>query len=400
MGKTVVGLFENLGRAQDVQRDLSRENFDRDRISLLCSASEGPGRAKATMAGDTGAGNTGATAPSSPAGLGLINLPDIGPILASGPITHRLGGPDTGLGASRRDFKDTLTTLGVPMGDARGYAESLRRGRAMVIISADNDRADDAAMIMSRGGALPIDERQGMPASAPPATGLASQGRAPSGEIREEVIEEDIRVGKREVDRGGVRVFTHFTEKPVSENVTLREEHVDVERRPVDRPATDADLSRPSREEVVIRETGEEPVVSKQARVVEEVVVSKDVQERNAKVQDTARRKDVDVEQIPGRTAGAGQTPGSTGGTADFARYEQDFRGHSQSAFAGRGHDYEQVSPAYRYGWQLAQDTRNQNRDWSMVSSEARADWERQNPGTWDRVEPAIQYAFDRSRRR
>jgi uncharacterized protein (TIGR02271 family) len=385
MAKTVVGLFENLGRAQTVMQDLARENFDRDRISLLAPAPQAQGRGKAAKAGATGVA-------SPAAGLGTINLPDIGPVLGSGPIVTRLSGS----GQSAGGLMGTLGAMGVPMDDARGYTESLRLGRAMIIVSANDDRAEDAAMIMSRGGALPIDHRQGMPAA-----GRGAQAQPATGEIREEVIQEEIQVGKREVDRGGVRVFTHISEQPVSEQVTLREERVDVERRPVDRPATEADLSRPAQEEVVIREKGEEPVIAKQARVVEEVVVSKDVKERTQNVQDTIRRKDVDVEQIPGRGAGAAQTVGAgAGGTADFARFEQDFRGHSQSAFAGRGHGYEQISPAYRYGWQLAQDRRNQGRDWPTVSNEARMDWERQNPGTWDRVEAAIHYAFDRSRGR
>ncbi len=62
------------------------------------------------------------------------------------------------------------------------------------------------------------------------------------GEVRVPIVEEQLNVGTREVESGGVRVSTRVEEVPVNEQVTLREETVDVHRRPVDRPASDADL--------------------------------------------------------------------------------------------------------------------------------------------------------------
>ena len=47
------------------------------------------------------------------------------------------------------------------------------------------------------------------------------------------VMKEDLVVGKREVEAGGVRVTSHVVETPVQEQVTLHEEHVTLERRPV-----------------------------------------------------------------------------------------------------------------------------------------------------------------------
>ena len=111
------------------------------------------------------------------------------------------------------------------------------------------------------------------------------------------VIQEELEVGKRVVERGGVRVHSHVEEMPVEEVVRLREEHIDVERRVVDRPATTADAFK----EVTIEmtETAEQPVVAKQARVVEEVVVGKTAEVREETIEDTVRRQDVEVEQLP-----------------------------------------------------------------------------------------------------
>jgi stress response protein YsnF len=84
----------------------------------------------------------------------------------------------------------------------------------------------------------------------------------------------------------------------VEENVQLREERVHVERNPVNRPASEADFQAFKEGSIELRETAEEPVVSKQARVVEEVVVGKDVTERTQTVRDSVRRTDVEVEEV------------------------------------------------------------------------------------------------------
>jgi uncharacterized protein (TIGR02271 family) len=111
------------------------------------------------------------------------------------------------------------------------------------------------------------------------------------------IIEEELQVGKREVEKGGARVQTHVTEKPVEANVTLREEHVNVERHPVNREATESDLANFKEGEINVKTRAEEAVVNKQARVVEEVEIGKQVQERQETVRDTVRRTDVDVEE-------------------------------------------------------------------------------------------------------
>jgi stress response protein YsnF len=81
----------------------------------------------------------------------------------------------------------------------------------------------------------------------------------------------------------------------VQEQVSLREERVDIERRPVDRPVAAGDDA--FRERVVeASETAEEAVVAKEARVTGEVVVRKTAEERTETVRDTVRRTEVEVE--------------------------------------------------------------------------------------------------------
>jgi uncharacterized protein (TIGR02271 family) len=111
------------------------------------------------------------------------------------------------------------------------------------------------------------------------------------------VTEEELQVGKREVQGGGVRVHTEVTERPVEAQVNLREEHVKVERRPVNRPATDADFDKAAAT-IEATEKREVAVAAKHARVTEEVVVGKVAADRTETVRDTVRKTDVEVEQL------------------------------------------------------------------------------------------------------
>ncbi len=140
-----------------------------------------------------------------------------------------------------------------------------------------------------------------------PASGAAP--RRASATARDEVIplaEERVQIGKRDVERGRVRVRSYVVETPVNEQVTLHSENVEVERRAVDRAARPGDdLFRERTIEAV--EHGEEAVVAKETRVTGEVVMRKDATERTETVQDTVRRTEVDVQDETG-----GKTPGAT----------------------------------------------------------------------------------------
>lgn len=145
----------------------------------------------------------------------------------------------------------------------------------------------------------------GAPTGAVVGTGAASmqrtdQATATSDGGREETIkmaEERLRVGKREAHAGRVRVRSYVTETPVEEQVTLREERVHVDQRPLDRPATAAEASLFQDRTIEAEESIEEAVIQKDVRVTGEVVVSKDAIERTETIRDTVRRTEVDVDQ-------------------------------------------------------------------------------------------------------
>jgi uncharacterized protein (TIGR02271 family) len=186
----------------------------------------------------------------------------------------------------------------------------VRRGHFLLTAQVPEEHADRACGMLE-GGAMDFDQSQAKWRSEGWSGGSTGRTEARSntadgerGRIVEEeripIVEEQLRVGKREVERGGARVRSYVEERPVSEQVNLREEHVEIERRPVDQTLSAANLSDSDllRERTVeMRERGEEAVVDKTARVTEEVVVKKTADERVEKVEDTVRSTHVDVDE-------------------------------------------------------------------------------------------------------
>jgi uncharacterized protein (TIGR02271 family) len=102
-------------------------------------------------------------------------------------------------------------------------------------------------------------------------------------------------VGKRDVNLGRVRVRSYVREEVASADVNLHEERVSVDRRPVDRPLTDADAAFHDRT-IEAEEHAEQAVVGKKARVTEEISLRKDSADRQETVTDTVRNTEVEIE--------------------------------------------------------------------------------------------------------
>ncbi len=150
-------------------------------------------------------------------------------------------------------------------------------------------------------------ESYGAMQSAAGAKHVAGVTRAANeNEVVLPIIEEQLAVGKRTVEKGAAQVRTSVAEVPVQESVTLREENVTVERRPVDRAVENAPGAF-KEGTIEVTEMAEVPIVSKEAHVVEEVVVGKNVTEHQETVSDTVKRTEVDVDEVS-RTDNVNQT--------------------------------------------------------------------------------------------
>jgi uncharacterized protein (TIGR02271 family) len=108
---------------------------------------------------------------------------------------------------------------------------------------------------------------------------------------------EELRIGKREVEAGEVRIGKHVESEHVRQPVTTTHERVKVERRPVSGESMRADASISESGEIRVPVVEEEVVVDKRPVVKEEIVVSKEVVSRTKDVEADVRREEFDIEK-------------------------------------------------------------------------------------------------------
>jgi len=133
-------------------------------------------------------------------------------------------------------------------------------------------------------------------------TDLGATARTGMNREREEVIpvvKEELDVGKRATERR-YRVKSYVIEHPVEKTVTVRDERVEIEHRPVSR--TGADLRMPQERNIEVVERHEEPFAEKRMTANEEIVVRKEVVERPETVRGTVQETKVEVEKEPAAT--------------------------------------------------------------------------------------------------
>jgi uncharacterized protein (TIGR02271 family) len=237
-------------------------------------------------------------------------------------LAVKIGGVRAGLYSSRSDVTE-LSRLGVAGPDRAVLEESMRRGGTVLSATVPATEFNAAADVLETAGAVDLDSREaewrkaGWTHEAAGTTATTGTAAAPKTGGREEtipIVEERLSVGKRETQHGRVRVRSYTVETPVEEQVTLHQEHVNVERRPVDRPAGAVGADAFKERTIEATETSEEAVVAKEARVREEVVISKSADDVSRTVKDTVRHTEVEVDddRKAAGTATGKPAPGAT----------------------------------------------------------------------------------------
>ncbi|HTR56287.1 MAG TPA: YsnF/AvaK domain-containing protein, partial [Kofleriaceae bacterium] len=306
--KTVVRLYENYDEAERTIAELANVGLDDRQIGLLTSAAANRANRHRHM--------------------NALELGEVGSVAANDRMLRLL---DSKRG---NGVLGALVALGIPHGDAASFVAGVRAGNTLEVVTIEDDKEAETVSIMQKRSFV--------------ASG-ANEEVVP-------IVKEDIKVGKRERAAGGVKVTTHVTTRPIDQTIAVREERVRVERHPVDREADCADDA--FRDRVVeMKATAERPVVTKRARVVEEIRVHKDVSEHVETVRDTIRHTEVRVDQVA-------------------------------------GDDVSELEPAYQFGEQLANDSRGAS--WAEMSVRAKSLWEATHPGTWARFEDAIRFGWNR----
>ena len=355
MQHTLIAVFDNRADAQSALTELLSAGFDRTSVRL----------------NDEGSGSAGVTTAST--------------------TSHTSS--NEGVGASIKNFFGDLFGDDSSAPHGQKYSSALERGHhALTVTATDEDQVERAADIIERFNPIDIDEKTAEwgtgTASTPVSAAAPVQGNIAvatperdAGTTAIPIVQEQLKVGKREVARGGVRVYSRIVETPVQENISLREEHVHVERRPVDQ-LLDANNTAAFKEQTIeLRETGEEAVVQKTARVVEEVVIGKDVTQRQETVNDTVRHTEVQVEQLG----------------AQGARDDAAYKTHWSTNYGSTGKAYEDYAPAYAYGNEMAGKYRG--RDWNDVENNLRSDWDARNStngaSTWEQFKGAVRQGWN-----
>ena len=219
---------------------------------------------------------------------------------------------------------------GEPDHDTAVYDRSVETGGTAVTVRVSDEHAATVTRILDTHAPIDIDERassfgldqsvvartqpQAMRSDATRAdrmqTGAMQTGAMQTGATQArgeqardgetmQLSEERLDIGKRVVNHGTTRVRRFVVETPVEEQVNLRDERVTVERRPVSGGAVVANPDFTDKT-IELTEMGEEAVVSKVARVKEEISLRKEAADRTETVRDTLRHEDVEIEKVPG----------------------------------------------------------------------------------------------------
>ncbi len=203
---------------------------------------------------------------------------------------------------------------GSPDHDTAVYDRSVSSGSSAVTVKVPDEHVAAVMDILERHNPIDIDERAGSYgliqtttaraplAAAAPTAGMAAKAATDGGTIQ--LSEETLAVGKRVVNRGTTRIRRFVVETPVEEQVRLHDEKITIERRPVTdgRAVSGSDWTDKT---IEATESAEEAVVSKNARVYEEVGVKKEATDRTETIRDTVRREDVEITKVPGDQTGS-----------------------------------------------------------------------------------------------
>lgn len=260
---TIIAVYDTAAQADEAVRDLRDANMPRDAISQHAN--------NASLTGT----NTGTAAP----------------------------GREPGFWASLFG--------GEPDHDTAVYDRSIDSGSTVVSVRVPEEHVDRVSAILEKHNPIDLDERAASygftetartPTTTRPTTADKRAATAATDGGTIQLAEETLSVGKRAVSGGTTRVRRYVVETPVQEQVSLRSEQVTLERRPVTdgRAVGNADFTEKT---IEMTETSEEAVVSKTARVTEEVSLRKNATDRVETVTDTVRRDEVEIEQVPGGQA-------------------------------------------------------------------------------------------------
>lgn len=344
--ETVVGLFETRDEAESAVRDLVADGFSRDDITVVSNATveggtttvidEAPDQDESDVAENVLlSGAVGAAV-----GVISVFIPGVGPVIAAGPLLAGLVG--AGVGAVTGGLASVLAETEIPEVDRHYYAEGVRRGGTLVVLTTEDEDVARVLDALNNNGALDIEER----AASWRATGWESHDAAAEPYSAEQIHAE--RTARRSA------IYNATTEEiAMSDDLNNIDDSTLYE--PVDENAPPITDGVP-----LVALTNSEMSVTGAENVPEGV-------------------EPIDMTLPP---------------TVDTT--EEPYLTHFDENYFSGGYTYDEVAPAYALGEQLARE--NAATDWQSIEDHAHKEWELRSPTTWDDFKEAIEYGWSRAK--
>jgi hypothetical protein len=163
--RTVTGLFDDYADARSAVNELESAGVPSDDITIVSNNGRDQDNASDAAEGaGTGAGIGAAVGGTGGllAGLGLLAIPGVGPVVAAGWLVATAAGAAAGAvaGGVAGGLIGALTSSGVSEEDAHLYAEGVRRGGTLVSARVDEGRVAEAEAILRRSNWVDPGERR------------------------------------------------------------------------------------------------------------------------------------------------------------------------------------------------------------------------------------------------
>lgn len=423
--KTIVGLYDDLSNAHDTVNDLVAAGFDRSDISLVAG---NPNNVYSTdvaatpvtdevtdnaVAGALTGGALGGLA-GMLVGLGSLAIPGLGPVIAAGPIVAGLTG--AGIGAAAGGLLGALVGWGIPEEHAAYYAEGIRRGSTLVAVKAVEDRVEDAVDIMDRHDPVNIERRSaywrssGWTGYDPQAGSYTMDEAAAEREKYDVYADDDYHAYAPTFRRHYETSYANTTGRDFGwyepayrygYGLALNDRYRDYNEWGEIEPEARGGWTLTEQGEGGTWEEFKESVRYAWEQVKNAFSDDDEYDGYDRELDITER--DFATDEYPYQRAtswGSARVQnydmGGSGGTYD--NYDQRFRQHYDTTFAGSRYSYHEYQPAYRYGYDLANYAPYSGRTWHEIEPEVKTRWEEKNQGTWDQVKDAIRQGWQEVR--
>lgn len=165
--KTITGLFDTYDDAAKTVREIEAIGVPHDDLSVVANnvderygtteeSNAGPDAATGAAVGSVVGGSAGLLA-----GLGMLAIPGVGPVVAAGWLVATAVGAIAGAGAGgvTGGVIGSLTSAGVSREHAHVYAEGIRRGGTLVTARVEEHQAVAVEQIMRRNRSVDPDSR-------------------------------------------------------------------------------------------------------------------------------------------------------------------------------------------------------------------------------------------------